>query len=70
MPRKRADGKVQINSWVDGELADEIRAIQNQLGMSHQSDAVKHLLEISIKKYGNCNNSPISKNRTRVKKTN
>jgi len=63
MPRKRADGKEQINSWVDSELASDIRGIQEQLGLANTSDAVKYLLQLAVEKYG-INNSPITADRT------
>ena len=70
VPRKRKDGKEQVNSWVDPELAEEIRVIQEQLGLQKQSDVVKFLLALAIKIYGNSNNPPIRKNRPRTEKSN
>ena len=70
MPRKRADGKQQINSWVDAELASDIEVIKKSLGLTKTSDVIKKLLELGIKNYGNSNNTPISKNRTGTKKAN
>lgn len=51
MPRKRKDGKQQVNTWVEPELAQQIRDIQRKLKLQHTSDAVKALLQIALENY-------------------
>ncbi len=70
MPSKRADGKEQINSWVDSQLAADLRGIQSELGLQHISDVVKHLIEIGVKNYEHTNTAPVCQNRDGIKKPN
>jgi hypothetical protein len=66
VPRKRADGKEQINSWVDSDLANEIRELQKRLGLNYMSDAIKLLLETGIRKY-EYKHPSVSKSRPKTK---
>jgi hypothetical protein len=68
VPRKRADGKEQINSWVDSDLANDIRELQKRLDLPYISDAIKLLLETGIKKYAH-KHSSVSKSRPKTKTT-
>ncbi len=71
MPRKRADGKHQINSWVDAELAADVEAFKNHHGLATISDAVKQLLQLGYSTYANKeDHSVIGENRRRPKTKN
>ena len=67
MPRKRAEGKEQINSWIDQDLANDIREIQKRLKLAHMSDAVKLLLETGLKTYAHKRRSQIRKVKSQIK---
>jgi antitoxin component of RelBE/YafQ-DinJ toxin-antitoxin module len=67
VPRKRAEGKEQINSWIDQDLANDIREIQQRLGLPYMSDAVKLLLETGLETYAHERRKSTRKIKSRTK---